>query len=134
LDKVISKYVGRPYQHNGRGNTLDCLGLVISFLRDNGIYLPDDDGKPIEKDWYRTDPQRLVRGLSKYGKRISADQLQPLDVVVFSFRGVPRHAGVMVDRSHFIHAREGKEVAVIRLKHYKRFLHSCWRMGGELNE
>ena len=127
----ISQYIGKPYQHNGRGDSLDCLGLVISFLRDHGIYLPEDDGKPIPKNWFNEDPERLVRGLSQYGRKISPDELQPLDVVVFSFRGIPRHAGVMVDRSHFIHARQGKDVAVIRLKHYMRFFHSAWRIGGE---
>lgn len=131
MDDIISKYVGKPYQHNGRDDSLDCLGLVISFLNDHGYNLPPGDEKPIEKEWYRKDPERLVRGLSQYGKRIAAEQLQPLDVVVFAFRGIPCHAGVMVDRSHFIHAREGKDVAVIRLKHYKRFLHSCWSLGGE---
>lgn len=122
------KYVGRKYEHNGRKDTLDCLGLVVSFLRDNKIQVPNNDGKSIEKDWYKDNPDRLIEGLSEYGIRISLEELQPLDVVVFSFRGIPRHAGVMTDKSHFIHAREGKKVAVVRLKHYKRFLHSCWKV------
>lgn len=126
----VEKYVGKKYKHNGRDDQLDCLGLVISFLRDNGIYLPSDDGKPIQKEWFKDDPQRLVKGLSDFGEKIDVDNLKPLDVVVFAFKGIPKHAGVMIDRSRFIHAREGKKVAVIRLKHYKRFLHSCWRIKG----
>jgi cell wall-associated NlpC family hydrolase len=122
------KYAGRKYEHNGREDTLDCLGLVVSFLRDNKIYVPNNYGKSIKKDWYKDNPNRLVEGLSEYGIRISLEELQPLDVVVFSFRGITRHAGVMTDKSHFIHAREGKKVAVVRLKHYKRFLHSCWKV------
>jgi cell wall-associated NlpC family hydrolase len=131
MDDIIIKYVGRPYQHNGRGDSLDCLGLVISFLREYGIYLPDNDGQPISPDWFQKDPERLIRGFSQYGKKIPLEELQPLDVVVFSFQGIPRHAGVMVTRTQFIHARQGKDVAVIRLKHYKRFFHSAWRIGGE---
>ena len=122
------KYVGRKYEHNGREDTLDCLGLVVSFLRDNGIYVPNNYGKSIKKDWYKDNPNRLVEGLPEYGEKISFEELQSLDVVVFSFRGIPKHVGVMTDKSHFIHAREGKKVAVVRLKHYKRFLHSCWRV------
>jgi cell wall-associated NlpC family hydrolase len=129
INNIIAEYVGRKYQYNGRGEALDCLGLVISFLNDNGIYLPNDDGDPIQKDWYADRPLRLVNGLSQHGRKINnPEELQPLDVVVFSFRGIPRHVGVMTDKSHFIHAREGKKVAIIRLKHYKRFLHSCWRV------
>ena len=124
----ISKYVGKAYQHRGEGRSFDCLSLVVSILNDNGYNLPCDDGKEIRTDWFADNPNRLIEGLSRYGKQISAEQLQPLDVVVFAFRGIPRHVGVMVDGSRMIHARQGKEVAVIRLKHYKRFLHSCWRM------
>jgi len=122
------KYVGRKYEHNGRKDTLDCLGLLVSFLRDNGIYLPSNDGELIKKNWFEDNPNRLIEGLSRYSNRMNIEEIEPLDIVVFSFRGIPRHAGVMTDRSHFIHAREGKKVAVVRLKHYKRFLHSCWRV------
>jgi cell wall-associated NlpC family hydrolase len=133
MKDTIRKYVGKEYKHNGRDDQLDCLGLVISFLKDNGIYLPSDDGEDIKKEWFKENPRRLIEGLSNHGKRISLNKLQPLDVVVFSFRGIPRHAGVTTDRSHFIHAREGKKVAIIRLKHYKKFFHSGWRIESEVN-
>lgn len=128
MKEKIEKYIGKEYRHNGRKDTLDCLGLVVSFLRDNGIYLPSDDGEEIKKDWFQDNPNRLIEGLSQYSDKVDIDNIQPLDVLVFSFKGIPRHAGVMTDRTHFIHAREGKKVAVVRLKHYKRFLHSIWRV------
>ncbi|KXS41189.1 MAG: cell wall-associated hydrolase, invasion-associated protein [Candidatus Frackibacter sp. T328-2] len=132
MKEVIRKHVGKPYRHNGRNlNGLDCLGLVVSFLRDNNIYLPDDDGKFIPEDWYKDDPERFINGLKQYGKKVEINDRQPLDVVVFSFKGIPKHAGVMISRSRFIHARRGKKVAVIRLKHYKKFFHSLWRIRGE---
>ena len=131
MKDIIRKYIGKEYKHNGRDDQLDCLGLVISFLRDNNIYLPNDDGKPIGEEWFKDNPNRLIEGLSQYGENINLDNLQPLDVVVFSFNNIPSHAGVMVDESQFIHAREGKKVAVIRIKHYKKFFHSGWRIGGE---
>ncbi|MFW6145690.1 MAG: NlpC/P60 family protein [bacterium] len=135
-NEIIEKYVGQPYKHNGRNEYLDCLGLIISFLSEHGIKLPEDDGRVIEKEWYKKDPRRLIRGLKEYAAvNIPANKLRPLDVVVFEFEGIPRHMGVMISRSKFIHARENKKVAVIRLKHYKRFLHSCWRVkGGEIDE
>ncbi|MCG8515663.1 MAG: C40 family peptidase [Halanaerobiales bacterium] len=133
MNDIIRKYIGKPYQHNGRSDKLDCLGLVVSFLNDNGMSLPENDGNPILEHWYREDPERLVRGFEKYGEKIPVDQLQPFDVVVFSFQGIPRHAGVMVDRSNFMHARQGKDVAVIRLKHYMKFFHSAYRIGGVSN-
>lgn len=128
IKEIIEKYVGKEYKHNGREDELDCLGLVVSFLRDNGIYLPSDDGKAINKEWYEDNPKRLIEGLSQYADEVDISNIEPLDIVIFQFRGIPRHAGVITDRTHFIHAREGKKVTVVRLKHYKRFLHSCWRV------
>lgn len=132
IDKKVKNYVGKEYEHRGTENSFDCLSLVISILNDFGYDLPWDDGRTISEDWYQEDPLRLIRGLAKYGKRISSDKLQPLDVVVFSFSDIPRHCGLMISRSKMIHARTDKKTAIIRIKHYKRFLHSYWRMeGGE---
>lgn len=128
IEKIVQKYVGKEYQHRGKDNSFDCLSLVVSVLNDFGYNLPEDDGELVSENWYQEEPDRLIHGLEKYGKKITADKLQPLDVVVFSFSNIPRHCGVMIDRSHFLHARTGKKAAVIRLKFYKRFLHSCWRL------
>mgnify|MGYP000659764857 CR=1 FL=1 len=130
---IIEKYVGMEYKHRGGEGTVDCLSLVVSFLRDNGIYLPDDDGKKIENNWYVKDPGRFVRELSKYANIVAAAEIQTLDIVIFELQGIPRHAGVVVDRNKFIHAREGRKVAVTRLKHYQKYLHSIWRVEREVN-
>ena len=133
MKDIINKYVGMEYQHRGPKGTVDCLSLVVSFLRDNGIYLPDDDGKKIEKDWYKKEPHRFVEVLSKYANEIKIDNIEPLDVLIFQLKEAPKHAGVMISRNKFIHAREGKKVAVTRLKHYKKYLHSVWRVEREVN-
>ena len=122
------KYIGKPYRHRRKGDRFDCLSLINSVLNENGYNLPEDDGKEISENWYQEDPERLIKGLTKYGNRIPADLKQPLDVVVFSFRGIPSHCGIMTDRSHFMHVRQGKTVSISRLKHYRRYLHSIWRM------
>ena len=53
--------------HNGRSSEkgIDCLGFVILFYRDLEAELPNDDGKPIEEDWYKKDPYRYIRGYKK---------------------------------------------------------------------
>lgn len=126
------KYLGIPYKHNGRDKAgVDCLGLMLMVLRDAGIDLPNDDGRPIDPRWYDIDPERFIRGLEQYGRRIDVTELQPLDVVVFSFHGKPRHAGVMIDRSRFIHIRENQSVSIARLKRYSRYFYAAYRMAGE---
>ena len=126
------KYLGIPFRHNGRSmDGVDCLGLMLMVLRDAGIDLPDDDGRPIDPRWYDIDPERFIRGLEQYGRRIDVTELQPLDVVVFCFHEKPRHAGIMIDRSRFIHIREHDYVSIARLKRYSRFFCAAYRMVGE---
>ena len=122
------KYIGKPYKHRGEGQSFDCLSLVISFLNDNGYNLPYDDNKPISEKWYEDNPNRLIEGLRKYGKRIKSSDIQPFDVIVFEFGGIASHCGVMTDKSHFMHVRQETTVSISRLKHYKKYLHSIWRM------
>lgn len=125
----VRKYIGIPYKHNGRNNAgVDCLGLMLLILKDVGIKLPNDDGEIIKRDWFNENPMRFIQGLEQYGEKIDITELQPLDVVVFCFQGIPRHAGVMVDRSHFIHIRENGRVSVTRLKRYSRFFYAAYRM------
>ena len=132
-DKIdVRKYLGIPFKHNGRSmDGVDCLGLMLLVLRDAGVNLPNDDGLPITPRWYDTDPQRIVRGLERYGRRIDVAELQPLDLVVFCFHGKPRHTGGMIDRSRFIHIRENQSVSIARLKRYSRYFYAAYRMAGE---
>lgn len=130
MNKLVEKYVGISYKHNGRKieDGLDCLGVIICFLHECGYELPNDDGCAIEIDWYKNKPSRLIQGFEEYGKRIPIKQIQLLDVVVFSFHNVPRHLGIMVNDSYFLHAREGKKTSVMRLKRYMKYFYSAYRV------
>lgn len=127
MNEIINKYVGKSYSHNDKGG-LDCLGLVVSFLHDNNIELPRGDGLCIKEDWYNENPDRLLDGLEKHCIKVDISELQALDILAFEFDGVVRHLGVMVSRSRFLHARQNRLAAATRLKHYKKHLHSIWRV------
>lgn len=116
IDAAIAAHVGIPYEHNGRGpDSLDCLGLIVSFYRAVGVQVPDGDGEPIERDWWRRDPGRYLRGLLTVG-RPAEPPLQALDLIYFALRDdVVTHGGVMVDGHRFIHVLEGRRVMVSRL-------------------
>lgn len=115
IEEAVRRYVGVPYRHNGRDmDGLDCLGLIWRFYRDVGIKVPDSDGRPIGKEWYKEDPDRYIRGLLSVGERVEG-RLRPLDLVYFQLRGVIRHAGIMVSPYAFIHVRENRPVMLSRL-------------------
>lgn len=39
--QIIDKYIGKPYELGGWGNPgYDCFSLLISVLKDSGLYIP----------------------------------------------------------------------------------------------
>lgn len=122
------KYIGEKYKFNGRGGPYDCLGLVLQILRDNELYLPNDDGMKITKDWIEGNVNRLPEGLSKYCDQVKPEDKQPLDVVVFLIGKIPKHAGVIIDNYRFIHIFDNSTVHISKFSKWKKRLHSIWRV------
>ncbi|HZJ83243.1 MAG TPA: NlpC/P60 family protein [Clostridia bacterium] len=104
---LIDKYRDAKFLHNGRSldEGIDCLGFIILLYRELGINLPNDDGKYIEEDWYKTDPNRYIRAIKKLGFRdIEFHELRPLDLVYFAIsRNIISHTGVMINNRDFAH-------------------------------
>lgn len=128
---IVKKYLGIPYKHNGRDlKGLDCLGLMQSFLADHGVNIPSSDGCTINTQWYKADPERFVRGLSKYGSEVPYVGREALDVTVFEIKGMPVHAGVIVDYLRFIHIMEGRYVQLGRFTRWKNRVYKVFRIDG----
>lgn len=107
IQQLINKYRDIPFVHNGRSleKGIDCLGFIILFYREFGVYIPNDDGHYIEEDWYKTDPERYIRGINSIqGTPVSLYQLMPLDLVYFAIsHNIITHTGIMINDSDFIH-------------------------------
>lgn len=123
IQELLKRYQGVPFAHNGRTlEGLDCLGFVIHFYRNLGIYLPNGDGKEIGEDWYVTDPQRYIRGLRRLDAiQVSADDLQPLDLVYFAIaRDIITHTGIMINRHEFAHMSPKTNFRISKMeRHWK---------------
>lgn len=114
-EQIARQFLGIPYQHGGRDRKgLDCLGLVYLFYQELGIRIPDHDGQPYTIDWYKKDPERLLRGLRQVGRAVNfkTEPLQPLDLVYFRMGGAITHAGVMIDHRSFLHVLVGQTVHI----------------------
>lgn len=118
IKQVLSKYKNVPFVHNGRSieEGLDCLGFIISFYREFGIELPNDDGKFIEKDWYKKDPNRYIRAIESLNcPKVSPYELQPLDMVYFAIsKNIITHTAVMISRHEFAHMSPKKGFRIDR--------------------
>lgn len=131
-EQIARQFLGIPYRHGGRDRKgLDCLGLVHLFYRELGIKVPDNDGQPYANDWYKKDPERLLRGLLQVGKPVNlpAEPLQPLDLVYFRMGGAITHAGVMIDHHSFLHVltRQTVQISPLNLA-WKRRLRGARRL------
>lgn len=123
--RALKKYVNAKFLRNGRvlEEGIDCLGFIKIFYEDFGIYIPGDDGKPIEEEWYKKDPERYIRGIKSLGcKDVKIDELQPLDLVYFVIsHDIITHAGIMVSPKEFVHMSPKKGLIISKLeRHWRR--------------
>jgi len=127
IQQVLAKYKDVPFVHNGRSlkGGLDCLGFIILFYREFGIELPNDDGKPIEEDWYKNNPKRYIRAIKALNyPEVSPYELQPLDLVYFAIsRNIITHTGVMINNHEFAHMspKKGFQIDRFTLPWRRRF-------------
>ena len=107
INELIPKYKKAKFVHNGRDlrEGIDCLGFIILFYNEFGIEIPNDDGKVIDKDWYKKDPDRYIRGIKNFSdNEVSKEDLKPLDMVYFALsRDIITHTGIMINNKEFIH-------------------------------
>jgi len=133
IHQTLKKYRHARFIHNGRSleEGLDCLGFLILFFKDFGIDLPSDDGKPIEKDWYKYDSERYIRGIKSLNcKEIDIDSLKPLDLVYFVINhDVITHSGVMINEKEFAHMSPRRGLIISRLeRHWRRRFRGAVRL------
>lgn len=123
--QAIDKFKRVPFVHNGRSmEGLDCLGFVALFYKEFGIDIPDGDGAYVDERWFRTDPERYMRGIKALaGQDVAIDQLQPLDLVYFTLRRrIINHTGIMISDREFVHMFPRRGLMISRL------MDPYWRM------
>lgn len=84
------KYLGARYSYGSSGpKAFDCSGFTMYVMGNFGIRLPHS-----------------ARSQSKYGQRVSREELRPADLVFFSSSrgGSISHVGMYVGNGYFIHA------------------------------
>ncbi len=115
--RIAESWIGTPYRHQGssRGVGCDCLGLVRGVWRE--LYGAEPElPEPYARDWAeRGGRDRLMdAALRHFGLHVAADQAMPGDILLFRWRSdcAAKHAGILCDESHFIHAYE--QATVVR--------------------
>ena len=87
---LAEAYVGSPYRWGGTSPAgFDCSGFVMFVFSQFGVDLPHDDF-----------------GILQSGEAVSAEDLQPGDVLVFAntYRAGLSHVGIYLGDGQFVHA------------------------------
>lgn len=102
---TAKKYIGIPYLWGGTspGTGFDCSGYVQYVFAKNGISLP-----------------RVSRDQYTVGTSVDFNNLQPGDLVFFSFagNGIVDHDGIYIGNGQFINSSSSKGVTIYNLGPY----------------
>lgn len=103
---IVDKYLGLPYKHLGRDfDGFDCWGLIKYIYKDIGIELFDIN-TDYDKLWGSKGKNYFMENY--YKDWIKVREPRFLDIVgLYNNSNVINHAGIMLDRTRFIHSRRG---------------------------
>ena len=98
------RWKGIRHRLGGTGNQgIDCSGFV----------------KTAYKDVFNINLPRTTKAQVRQGKSVSFNELQPGDLVFFKPPNYPRHVGIFLSRSQFVHASKTKGVTISKIDaHY----------------
>lgn len=97
------RWKGTRHRLGGTGNQgIDCSGFV----------------KAVYQDVFNISLPRTTKTQVHQGKPVSLDELQPGDLVFFKPPDYPRHVGIYLNRSQFVHASKSKGVTISKIDAY----------------
>lgn len=128
-----ARYQQLTFEDKGRGETVDCWGLVQRVYRDEfGIELPSyTEGYETTTD--REEISAMIRreGAASWAA-VAMPEARAGDVLLLRIEGMPAHVGVVLDAPRFLHAIKGAGVVVDRWDAllWKRRVLGCYRLAG----
>ena len=96
---LAEQYVGSPYRWGGASPSgFDCTGFVMWVYSQFGVAMPHNEA-----------------GQLASGERVSTDELEPGDVLVFAntYRRGLSHTGIYVGDGQFIHAADERHGVIV---------------------
>lgn len=100
LREEYRRWQGTRHRLGGTNNRgIDCSGFV----------------KAVYKDVFNVDLPRTTKAQVKQGRSIPFEQLRPGDLVFFQPPTYPRHVGIYLGESEFVHASKSKGVILSKI-------------------
>ncbi len=113
---MFDRFVGLPYADKGRGDAVDCWGLVCRvFLELRGIALPSYSESYVTAE-DRAAVAALICGELDPWLPIAPGEEQPFDCVLMREMGFPRHVGVVTQPGMLLHVQRGETSLIERYR------------------
>jgi len=97
------RWKGTRHQLGGSGSDgIDCSGFV----------------QAVYQDAFNLNLPRTTTGQVRQGKPVALNSLQPGDLVFFTPPNYPRHVGIFLNHSQFVHASKAKGVTISKIDQY----------------
>jgi len=98
--KEYHRWKGTRHRLGGTSSQgIDCSGFV----------------KAVYKNAFNINLPKTTKAQARQGKSISFNELQPGDLVFFKPPHYPRHVGIFLSRSQFVHASKTKGVTISKI-------------------
>jgi NlpC/P60 family putative phage cell wall peptidase len=116
---IARSWIGTPYHHQAslKGVGADCLGLIRGIWREVYAQEPELIG-PYTPSWSEaTGIERMLEGARRHLTEQPMGSMSAGDVLIFRIRqgAVAKHAGLLTDGRHMVHAQEGVPVSEVAL-------------------
>lgn len=112
----FDRYVGIPYADKGRGDAVDCWGLVCRVFRElRGVELPSHSEAYVTAADARA-IAALIAGELDPWQPVEAGSEQSFDCVLMKECGFPRHIGVVTRPGMVLHVQRGETSMIERYR------------------
>ena len=129
LKKFNKEWVGVSFKHCGRDkNGVDCFGLLLQFLKQKGIEVPDPE---YPEHWAKSGGDNFSEWLENVAdlfERVNIPQVGDI-AMFYGVNNVITHTGIMSSPTKFIHSVGKAGVCVSPLSgRFKRSLYGFFRI------
>lgn len=113
---MFDRFVGIPYADKGRGEAVDCWGLVCRVFRElRGVELPSYAEAYVTAEDARAIAD-LVAGELAPWQTVAPGAERAFDCVLMRERGFPRHIGVVTQPGMVLHVQRGSTSLIERYR------------------
>lgn len=112
----FDRFVGIPYADKGRGDAVDCWGLICRvFAEARGIALPSYSENYVTADDLQSIAVLIAGELDPWQPVVAGEEM-PFDCVLMKECGLPRHIGVVTQPGLLLHVQRGETSLIERYR------------------